>query len=329
MSTVGCSIRKAFSRSETPVLIATLCLGAVFTIISPNFLSAYNIFNLSRTAALYILMGLSQTTAVIIGGNNLSMGYIGGLATVAIGHSMQNWGFAGFPAVIFALFIGCVAGLFNGTLIAKLKLPPFVVTLSSSFIFQGLITGISEGFPYTEIPKSFTTLGRGMFLGLPYLIYLSVFILVAIWYLYRYTKLGRELLATGGNITAAKMAAIPTDRCIIIGHVFSGFFAALTGVLGVSINGVAQPSTGSDWMLYSMAVAVIGGTALSGGVINPIGLFISGFMVIMIKNGLVMIKANIYYELTFLGLILLFALSLSPISAIIKEYNRKRKFLRK
>ena len=231
--------------------------------------------------------------------------------------------------MIFALLVGCLAGLFNGVIISKLKLPPFVVTLSSSFIFQGLITGISEGFPYTEIPNSFTLMGRGSFLGLPYMIYLSVFILIAIWFLYRYTKLGRELLATGGNITAAKMAAIPTDRCITIGHVFSGFFAALAGVLSVSMNGVAQPSTGSDWMLYSMAVAVIGGTALSGGVINPFGLFISGFMVIMIKNGLVMIQANIYYELTYLGLILLGALSISPISGIIKEYNRKRKFLRK
>lgn len=125
------------------------------------------------------------------------------------------------------------------------------------------------------------------------------------------------------------MAAIPTDRCIIIGHVLSGLFAALAGVLNVSMNGVAQPSTGSDWMLYSMAVAVIGGTALSGGVINPIGLFIAGYMVIMIKNGLVMINANIYYELTYLGLILMVALSISSVSGFIREYFRRRKFANK
>ena len=329
MNTAKFNFKRILSRSEIPVLIATLCLGAFFTIISPNFLSPYNIFNLSRTAALYILMGLSQTTAIIIGGNNLAMGYIGGMATVAIGYSIQNWGFGGISAVVFALAVGALAGFFNGAIIAKLKLPPFVVTLSTSFIYQGLITGISEGFPYTNIPVSFTQVGRGNFLGLPYMIYLAVFILIAVWYLYRYTKLGRELLATGGNVVAAKMAAIPTDRCIIIGHVLSGIFAALAGVLTVSMNAVAQPSTGSDWMLYSMAVAVIGGTALSGGVINPFGLFISGFMVIMIKNGLVMIQANIYYELTYLGLILLGALSLSPIGGFIKEYNRRRKFQQK
>lgn len=316
-------------RTEFPVLLATLCLGIIFTMISSNFLSPFNVFNLSRTAALYMLMGLSQSCAIIEGGNNLAMGYIGGMATVATGVAMQNWGFSGIPAVIFALVIGMLAGAFNGFMITKFKLAPFVVTLSSSFIFQGLITGVSEGFPYTDIPVSFTVIGRGSLFGLPYMLYLSVAILIVIWFMYRYTKLGRELLATGGNCTAAKMAAIPTDHCIIIGHVLSGFFAALAGILNVSMNGVAQPTTGSDWMLYSMAVAVIGGTALSGGVINPIGLFISGFMVIMIKNGLVMINANIYYELTYLGVILMVALSISSVSGFIREFLRRRKYARK
>lgn len=318
--------KKIFSRTEIPVLAATLCLGVIFTAISPNFLSAYNVFNLSRTAALYMLMGLSQTCAIIEGGNNLSMGYIGGMACVMAGYVMQDLGGSGFIAIVLALLVGVLAGLFNGVMITKFKLAPFVVTLSSSFIFQGLITGFSQGFPYTDIPVSFTRIGRGSLFGLPYMLYLAVIILVLVWYMYKYTKIGRELLATGGNNTAAKMAAIPTDRCIIIGHILSGLFAALAGILNVSMNGVAQPSTGSDWMLYSMAVAVIGGTALSGGVINPIGLFIAGYMVIMIKNGLVMINANIYYELTYLGIILMLALSISSISGFIRESVRRRKF---
>jgi len=239
---------------------------------------------------------------------------------------MQNLQMSPAVAVIAALLIGLIAGAFNGFVIIKLKLNAFIVTLATSFIYQGLVTGVSEGFPYTNIDKGFTWLGRGKFLGLPLMLYFAAIVLVIVAFFFRKTVTGRKLLATGGNINAARMAAINTDSCVLIANILSGLFAAVAGICSVSMNGAAQPTTGSDWMIYSFAVSVIGGTALSGGVIQPIGIFIASYLIVMIKNGLVMMNANIYFEQTYLGLILLLAVSLTSLSSLFDGMKRRRKF---
>lgn len=318
--------KRLLGRQEVPVLAATLLMAVVFSIFNSSFLSAYNIYNLSRTAALYMFVALSQTMVMIVGGMNVSLGYIGALCCVACGVSMQNWGWGTAPAMLLALVVGLACGLVNGLIITKLKLNSFIATLATQFIYKGLVTGISGGFPYTELTENFTTLGRGSFLGLPYMLYLAIAVLVVVWYVFRYTVLGRQLLATGGNKKAAQMAAVNTDRMELIASVLSGLFAAVAGICTVSMNGSAQPTTGTDWMIYSFAVSVIGGTALAGGAIRPLGLVIAGFMIVMIKNGLVMLNANVYYEQTYLGLILLVAVSLGSVSAMVGEFRRKQRF---
>lgn len=318
--------KRLLGRQEVPVLAATLLMAVVFSIFNSSFLSAYNIYNLSRTAALYMFVALSQTMVMIVGGMNVSLGYIGALCCVACGVSMQNWGWGTAPAMLLALVVGLACGLVNGLIITKLKLNSFIATLATQFIYKGLVTGISGGFPYTELTENFTTLGRGSFLGLPYMLYLAIAVLVVVWYVFRYTVLGRQLLATGGNKKAAQMAAVNTDRMELIASVLSGLFSAVAGICTVSMNGSAQPTTGTDWMIYSFAVSVIGGTALAGGAIRPLGLVIAGFMIVMIKNGLVMLNANVYYEQTYLGLILLVAVSLGSVSAMVGEFRRKQRF---
>lgn len=321
--------KKITGRSEMPVLIATLVLGAIFAICSPSFLSAYNIYNVTRTAALYMFVALSQSMVMIIGGMNVSIGYTGALCVVACGYCMQNLGWGTVPTVIAALLVGMLCGLLNGLIITKLHINSFVTTLATQFIFKGLVTGISEGFPYTEIEENFTMLGRNKFLGLPLMLYLAVVFLVIVWYVFRYTVVGRKLLATGGNEKAARMAAINTDNMTLVANILSGLFAAIAGICAVSMNGAAQPTTGTDWMIYSFAVSVIGGTALAGGVICPAGIFIAGIMIVIIKNGLIMLNANVYYEQTYLGLILLVAVSLGSLSAMFKEVKRRRDFVKK
>ena len=319
-------LKKVLLRQEIPVLIAVLILGTVFSMVSKNFLSAYNIYTLSRTAALYMFVALAQSMVVIVGGMNVSLGYIGSMSVVTAGYFMQNLQMSPATAVIASLIVGILAGAFNGFVIIRLKLNAFIVTLATSFIYQGLVTGVSEGFPYTNIDKGFTWLGRGKFLGLPLMLYFAVIVLVIVWFFFRKTVTGRRLLATGGNMAAARMAAVNTDSCVLVANILSGLFAAVAGICSVSMNGAAQPTTGSDWMIYSFAVSVIGGTALSGGVIQPVGIFIASYLIVMIKNGLVMMNANIYYEQTYLGLILLVAVSLTSLSTIFKEMKRRKKF---
>lgn len=253
----------------------------------------------------------------------------GGMTVVAAGYSMQVLGLPPVAAVLAGLAVGVAAGCINGVIITTLKLNSFVVTLATSFIFTGLINGISQGYPYNEIPENFTFLGREGFLGIPFLLWMAAIALLILGYFFKYTVTGRRILSTGGNVEAARMSGVNTNKMIILANVGSGLFAAIAGLLWISRTGSAQPSTGVDWMVISFAVAVIGGTALKGGVFNPIGVFFAGFLIVMVKNGLVMLNANIYYEQAYLGLILLLAVSLDSIKSIMNSRKLKQELKKK
>lgn len=321
------NIKKILSRYDVNTVLVTLALFVVFAFFSDGFLSSYNVFNISRTAALYIFIALSQAMVILVGGMNLSVGTIGGLSTVIAGLAMDTMGFHPAIAIGCALLVGVLCGLLNGYLIVKLKLNSFVVTLATQFIFQGLVFGISKGFPYTGIPESITVIGRGGINDwIPYLLILAVVALAIVAYIFKYKILGRNLLATGGNKEAAQLSGIKTDRMIVIANVLSGLFAAMAAVLWITRMGSAQPGTGVDWMIISFAVAVIGGTSLDGGVLLPLGILASSFMIAMIKNGLVMVGVNVYLEQSFLGLIILFAVSIETFR---KSYEAKKLITKK
>jgi ribose transport system permease protein len=306
-------IRNLLKKRESGIVLASVLLFVTFSVITDSFLTAYNLFNISRTLAFYVFIALGQAVVLVVGGMNLSIGSIGGLSTITVGMLLQNAGSPMWLAVVAALSVGLLCGALNGILITKIPLNAFIVTLSTSFIFTGLVYGISKGFSYTDIPKAFSFVGRKSFLELPIMFWLLLIVLAVVFYIYKYTVTGRQMLATGGNLDAARLSGVNTNKMIIVANMMSGFFAALTGILYVSRMGSAQPATGVNWMIISFAVAIIGGTALKGGMISSIGLLFGGIIMVLIKNGLILIEANVYFEQAFLGLIILLAVSLERI----------------
>lgn len=309
-------ITNLLKRKETGIVLAAFILFTVFSVTSESFLTAYNIFNISRTLSLYIFIALAQAMAIVVGGMNISVGAIGGLATITVGYFLDVAGFSGWIAVPLAILVGLLAGAINGFFITKIGINSFVVTLSTLFVYEGLVSGISKGYSYTNIPKTFTVIGRKGLFGMPYLFWIAVGALLVIFYIFRFTVFGRRLLATGGNLDAARLSGINTNRIILAANILSGFFSSIAAILWVSRMGSAQPSTGQDWLIISFAVAIIGGTALKGGSITALGLLMGGIIMVLIKNGLVILGTNIYFERTFYGLIILLAVIVDRIRAI-------------
>jgi ribose transport system permease protein len=321
------TIKTLLARRDTSTVLVAISLFIVFAFTSDSFLTAFNLFNVSRTVSLYVIVALGQAMAIIVGGMNLSLGAIGGLAVLGAGFFMQVLHFPPWLAVIVALTFGVAAGAFNGFIIVKLKLHSFIVTLATLFVFTGIVFGVTKGYPYTDIPKSFTMIGRRGIIGIPYLFILMIGVLIVVHIFFEYTLKGRELLATGGNIDAARLSGVRTDRILILSNILSGFFAALAGVLWVARMGSAAPATGQDWLIISFAVAVIGGTALQGGVITVVGLFASAVIIALIKNGMIMLEVNIYFEQSFLGGFILLAVALDRIRLTVspKKLLKKEK----
>ncbi len=316
-------VRSFTRRSDASAIAATTLLFVAFSVGTANFLSPFNQFNVWRAASQNVFIALGQAMVVLIGGMNLSLGAIGGLAVVIIGHSIEVLGYSPAVAVVLGLSTGVVCGLLNGFFISRFKLNSFVVTLASSFIFQGLVNGISQGRPYSKIPASFTLVGKGDILGLPNLLLLMCLTLVLVFVAFRYTVVGRQLLATGGNAETARLSGIKTGRMVLLANVLSGLFASLAAVLWVSRMGTAQPATGGDWLIVSFAVTVIGGTSLSGGTISAPGFLFAGLLMALIRNGLIMLGVNVYFEQTYLGCIIMLAVLVEYFRASMTGKARK------
>ena len=312
-------LNKLARNKDAGIVLSATLLFIGFSLSSESFLSAYNLFNISRIIAFSAFVALAQAMVLVAGGMNLSVGAIGGLATIATGYGIQVLGLPGWLASMMALGIGVMAGLVNGIIITRLKINSFITTLATLFVFTGLVYGFSEGYAYTKIPREFTFLGRQKFLGLSNLFWVMTMVLLGVHYMFRHTVFGRRLLATGGNLEAARLSGINTDRMILMSHVLSGGLAALAAVLWVSRMGSAQPATGKDWLITSFAVAIVGGTGLAGGSISALGLLMGAIIIVMIKNGLVMLEANVYYEQAFLGSIILLAVVVSRVRDIYSE----------
>ncbi len=299
--------RSFFRRPDASAIIATVVLFVVFSSATENFFTPFNQFNVWRAASQNVFIALGQAMVVLIGGMNLSLGAIGGLTVVIVGHTIEILLLPPWVAVVAGLAAGAACGVVNGFFVSRFRLNSFVVTLATSFIFQGLVNGISQGRPYSKIPKEFTLLGKGELFGVPNMVFLMLAALLVVYYSFRFTVTGRRLLATGGNIEAARLSGIKTGRMIMLANVLSGLCASVAAILWVSRMGTAQPATGGDWLIVSFAVTVIGGTALSGGTISALGFLFSGLLMALIRNGLIMLGVNVYFEATFLGFIILLA----------------------
>jgi len=303
------------------LIIATAILFAALALLSQSFLSAYTMFVVSRQTAFYVLVALAQAFVLVIGQMSLAVGAIGSITTIVLGLCLDTWGLPPALAVLIALGVGALAGWLNGTLITRLKIDSFIVTLSMMFIFMGLRSGISGGSPY-KVPESFSFIGQKSLLGVPYVFLLVLALLGGVGYMYRNTVFGRRMLATGGNAAAARLSGISTDRMVVSAHVLSGVFAALAAVLWASKLGSAAPETGDDWLIISFAVAIIGGTGLNGGIISALGILMGSAIFMLIKHGLVEVKANPYYANSFLGLLILLAIVVDRVREI---YSNKQK----
>lgn len=313
--------RSLISNADFGLFLATGALFAMIAIFSDSFLTAYNLSNVARNLALAAYIGICQAVVLVIGHMNLSVGSIAGLTTITAGYLLGVAHINIWLAIFLSLLVGISCGAINGLIIAKAGINSFIVTLTTMFIFNGINFGLTQGYTFNDIPKVFTFLGRGSLYGVPLVFIFMIVTLILVSLFYKYSLTGRRSLAIGQNIEAAKFSAVNIHKIYIFNHMLSGFIAAVGALLFVSKNGSASSAeVGSDWLIISFAIAIIGGTALNGGRITAFGLFLGSAIMIMIKNGLVILKMNIYYMQVFLGMLILIAIGLDRIRTI---YNQR------
>ena len=299
-----------------PLAIVILA-SVVITAFDPSFLSPFNIQILLLAASVNVVVAMAQMIIIAIGQMNLAIGAIGGFAAVTFAGLMQVWSFPPPLAAACALGHGAAAGLFNGALIARTGVSAFIITLASLSIFKGADLGITRAQPFYGVPASVKAFGNATMIGpIPWLALPAALVVVGMWRLLYRKKVGRFILAVGGNASAAELSGVSIERTTLWAHGLSGFLAALAGIMLVGRLQLGQPSIGDDWLILSFAAPVIGGAALAGGHVSVFGTLLGVVIVAMITQALVIFRIDPFFVQVVLGLLILWTVGVNRLREV-------------
>jgi ribose/xylose/arabinose/galactoside ABC-type transport system permease subunit len=288
-----------------------------FSFASDNFLTTQNILGVARHSSDLILVAMAQMVVMLTGGLDFSVGVILAMTSVVASMTMVAlW--TGYGSGWEAIFIGCLAGLFvgafiglvNGLGVAFLRVPPFIMTLGMSSIIFGIALTITGGIPIYGMPESFTNIfGYGTFLGISLTIWITLIFIILVYIFINRTKMGRYFYAIGGNIRAAELSGINVRVYIVSAYVFSAVVTSFAALLITARLETGEPNIGASYPLLSIAACAIGGVSLLGGVGKVQNVVLGAFFIILIQNGMNLMRVGSYLQMVVIGALLIVAIS--------------------
>lgn len=298
--------------SEFGLVVLIVLAVAVFASLLPGFTSPFSLFTMGRQIGIDTMIGLAMMAVIVTGGLDLSVGAIGVCSAMVFGWLLERAGVPLVLAVPLAVMFGAGLGCINGTAVVRSGVHSFIITLASMSIFFGVMIFLSRAEAFRGLPPEVQGLGKLRFGGfVSALLVLSIVTCAALSILYRFTSLGRRMLAAGANPRAAEISGIRTGRIFIACHMLTGALAALAGLMVTARTGAAVPSMtghlGQDWLLPAFLAPVLGGTLLAGGRVAVLGTLLGAALVNIITSGLLLMRVGEFWIQAFLGLMLLAA----------------------
>ncbi|WP_181021670.1 ABC transporter permease subunit [Brevibacillus laterosporus] len=290
-------------------LLGLFLLVIILSIVSSDFLTVSNIFNVLRQVSINALIAFGMTFVILTGGIDLSVGSTLALSS-ALSAGMMASGGDPFLAIVVGLLAGLVMGAFNGILVAKGNVAPFIATLATMTVFRGLTLVYTEGKPITGLPDSFGMVGKSFFLQIPMPVIWMLLSFVALYFILKHTTFGRHVYALGSNEEATRLSGVSTTKVKIWVYSISGLFASLAGIILTSRLNSAQPTAGTSYELDAIAAVVLGGISLSGGKGWIVGTLIGAMIIGVLNNGLNLLNVSSFYQLVAKGAVILIAVLL-------------------
>ena len=307
------TLKRVFAKREVGIFLMLLLLLLIFGLASKQFFTVSNLLTISKQSSMVFIMGVGLTMVVILGGIDLSIGYVAGLSGMIAAGLIRDQ----MPMIIVILvplLVGIAIGFINGLLISKIGITDFIVTLSTMLVAHGLIFVYSKGRSIFEnMTDEFRFIGGGDILGIPFPIIIAIVVFIFGYLLLSKFRLGTYMYATGGSKEAARLSGINVDRVKIIAYSISGFTAAIAGVIMTSRLGSGQPTAGDSFLFDAIGGVVLGGTSLAGGEGSVIGTAIGMLIIGAITNGLTQLGASFYWQEVIKGAIILLAVGFTAI----------------
>lgn len=297
------------------VFVSILVIGAVMSVVSDVFLTDRNMFNVTRNFAFFGIMALGMTAVIVTAGIDLSVGSLMGLTGIVTGLVMQAGHSVGL-GFLACIGVAALVGLINGTLIAYLKLAPFVVTLGMLAITRSVAMVASNNkmiYEFGPDQDLFEWIGGESVMGVPNPVWVLIILTLVFFLAFRYTTWGRWVFAVGGNADAARLAGIPVERVIVSVYVLCSCCAGLAAFLMVGWFGSVTNALGLTYELNVIAASVIGGANLMGGIAYALGAPIGAALMELIRNSLLLAGIDALWQQFFVGLFIILAVLLERI----------------
>jgi ribose transport system permease protein len=316
---VKIKLKNRFLNNYGGILLALFLIATFFALLTQYFLTIDNLLNILLQVSIISITAFGMTYVLMIGGIDLSVASIIALAGMVFGITLNATHML-LPAIAAVLITGILAGSTNGLLVAKFKIPPFIVTVATMGIFRGIAYAFTDSKPVPIELSSALTIGNERFLFIPVPVWI-VFILLGVAHVVLdKTKFGRQTKLVGGNLESARYAGVNIFKIEVLVFIITGIAAAISGMILASRLYSAQPNSASGYELDAIAAAVLGGTSLTGGYGSVVGTFIGALIIGVVNNGMNLMGLSYFYQLIIKGIII--------VIAVYVDIRNKKKMLR-
>jgi ribose transport system permease protein len=315
--------KEFFARFQSVLALGLMVLA--LSLATDKFCTVDNGLNVLRQICANLCLSIGMTIIILSGGIDLSVGSVLALSGAVAAGLLKNGvpvpgtdvfiEFTTSGAIISGILVGIVLGWFNGFVITRFKLPPFVATLGMLSIARGLTMLWTGGFPITRLGDPFGFMGSGLLFAVPMPVWISAALVAVFMLIMKRTRFGRHVYAVGGNERAATLSGLNVNRIKLLVYTIGGALAGVAGLLVTARLDSATPNAGVSYELDSIAAVVIGGTSLNGGRGSILGTVTGCLIIGVLNNGLVLMEVSPFWQQVIKGLVILVAVAVDRMSA--------------
>lgn len=305
--------KKMMQKRQIPAIYISLGMLILFILIfyigNSSFLTRYNLLAIGTSASILLAVGLGQVCTILTGGIDLSVGGIMSLVSVVLMSTLEKFGYMAFP---ISLTVGILAGLVNGLINARLRIPSFITTLGTGGIFISIAYMISAK-PLSAPAATYYILDLidGKIFGVKNVMIIALVVFIIFVIFQKYTITGRSLVLMGSNEKMCWMSGVNIFKIRTLAFAVSGFGAGIAGIMLASTLFSGYPTLGTAYILNSIATVVVGGTAMTGGSGGVVNTLVGAMILSVINNGMNVIGIDVYAQQTFLGVLIIIAVAVS------------------
>ncbi|MDR3212227.1 MAG: ABC transporter permease [Planctomycetota bacterium] len=314
MNGTSFNTRQFFQKYGIFLVFIVLCV--VMSFLSNVFFTSMNIRNILMQVSINGILSIGMTFVIITGGIDLSVGSVTAMAGM-VGASFVAGRHPGplVAGIGMGLVAGILAGALSGFIIAKFRLPAFVVTLGMLSSARGYCQLYNNGMPIPNLSDEFLFIGQGHIYGIPMPVVIYLSLVVISWFCLRYSRYSRYVYAVGGNEKSARTSGVNTARIIFSVYLISGLCAGIASLILTARTTSALTQAGNGYELDAIAAVVVGGTSLSGGVGSVGGTFIGVLIIGVLNNGLDLLGVSSYWHQIIKGIVIVLAVLLDSFTS--------------